>query len=647
MVSNSSSNNDSKSPQPTHQSRQPIITKIGERVQQQYQHQTTPPPHVVASGGTVTPTAAAVVATTTNFVQRPPRKCFTAMTAVENNTEWQHLRQSLAQLRPLSRRPQQHQSFMMVVTDSMKVQRRLFPKKHRKRCKTKRPPMLRSILQDQQNRPAIILEGVVRYLWCRRHTTELLLRSHPSPNNASSACNVLDSSFPILGSGKRRTQVFSPSSTTACTTTIPVTAITTSSSNSTDICVNTGSRSPHKKYRLGQHQQQPILQQQRRLVVDNSVKKGVQSPQSSVSTNDHSITAILSGGAAAGPKRISGIAPSIDSEGGVVITSTTNTSISVSAAITPLKNSAPLSLLRTLLKSPSGESGLPQTVVSTNGNSGGYRHHITGSRKRLAVESTAILPSPIVGAVVDMNDLRTSANMAIPPPTASSTVNDALTALHQLPGLHHSAAAGQLAAAGYFNVLYHQAAMAAAKAYKRHAQLPQPLLKLPQPLISPRFPLSTTGGATSSSWQHQLNRQQLLPPPEAVGGNGVTTISSSASTIVAPYSSPQMTASVNGTGLLPPATPSPPPLLLHPHPVHHHHLMLHHHHQQQQCYQPAPTIHHQPSLSYHQLKQQQQCSGIKKKTMSTTEFCGRMDENDVATLDEQSSSSGECTDKIS
>lgn len=634
MVTNPSTNADSKSPQLKHPSRQPIIAKLGERVLQQYQHQKTPPPHVVSSGGTVTPTAvAAVVATTTNFVQRPPRKCFSAMAAVENITEWQHLRQSLTQLRPLSRRPQQHQSFMMVVTDSIKVQRRLFPKKHRNRCKTKRPPMLRSILQDQQNRPAIILEGVVRYLWCRRHTTELLFRSHPSPNNTSTSCNIVDSSIPIPGSGKRRTQVFSPSPTTACTTTIPATAITTSSSSSTDICINTGSRSPHKKYRFGQHQQQSILPQQRRLVVDNSVKKGVQSPQSSVSTNDHSITAILSSGAAAGPKRISGITPSIDLEGSGIITSTTNTTVSVSAAITPLKNSAPLSLLRTLLKSPSGELSLPQSVVSTNGSSGGYRHHITGSRKRLAVESTAVLPSPIVGAVVDMNDLRTSANISIAPPTVASTVNDGLTALHQLPGLHHPAAAG------YFNVLYHQAAMAAAKAYKRHAQLPQPL-------ISSRFPISTTGGATSSSWQHQLNRQQLLPPPEAVGGNGVSSISSSASTIVAPYSSPQMVASVNGSGLLPPATPSPPPLLLHPHPVHHHHLMLHRHHQQQQCYQPVPTIHHQPSLSYYQLKQQK-CKGIKKKTLGTVDYCGGMGGNDVATLDEQSSSSGEFTNKIS
>ncbi|XP_026820039.1 protein hairless [Rhopalosiphum maidis] len=659
LVTNTAS--DSKSPQPVQQSQPPTV-RIGERKQHQFQHRTTPPPLSLITNAVNTATHAGgiVVATTTNIVRRPSRKCSTTV-AVENVTDFQHQHcQPPTQLRGLPRRSQQHQhqAFMMMATDTIKVQRRLLslPKKERLWCQRKRKSMTKNSILQELKPPKINLECVVRNLWCRRHTTELLLRRQLSINNNGdtmtaaisavvdiippivsrhitvSSASVVDSTCSNTGGGSKRRSMVSPSPTTA--TPIPVTATTITLSN------KSGNSSPHKKYKLGNHHPpEQILLPQQRLVVDKNVKKTIpQPPMQTMSTNDHSITAILSGGAT-GAKRSNGsgaLSMVIDPENCVITTPT-----STSTILSPHKNlntpsPAPLSLLRTLLKSPSSESGSPPIAANINGV--GYRHHTNGSRKRPSAESTVVssLPPINAAAVKVDNGLGTSA-MAIPSVCANSADNASavLTALHQLPTIHHPAA-GQLAAAGYFNVLYHQAAMAAAMAYQTHAQLPQTLPKSqPSPLLSSQFP--TTGGA-NSTWQRQLNRQPpLLHPSEAIVGSGVTnaTISSSASTVVAPYSSPLITATVNGSSLLPPATPSPPPsLMLHPHPVHSRNLLLHH----QQQYQPAPTVQQQLS-SFHR----QQGSSVKKRTgvIGATEYGGCIEENNsgvVATLDEESSS---------
>ncbi|XP_060859919.1 uncharacterized protein LOC132937112 [Metopolophium dirhodum] len=656
---------DSNSPQPIQQS-QPPTARICERKQQQFQHRTTPPPLslITAAVNTTTHTGGIVVATTTNIVRRPSRKCSTTVTA-ENINDFQHQRcQPLTQLRGLPRRSQQHQhqAFMMVAPESIKVQRRLLslPKKQRLWCQRKRKSMTRNSLLQELKPPQLNLECVVRNLWCRRHTTELLLRRQLSINNSGdnvaatisavidvtptvvsrhvsiSTASVVDSTCPNTGGSKRRSMVSLSPSTAIL---IPTTATAMTISN------KSGNSSPHKKYKLGHQQpQEQILPPQRRVVVDKSVKKSIpQPPPQVISTNDHSITAILSGGAA-GAKRSSSsgaVSMVMELENGIVTTTTTT-----SAVLSPHKNlhtpsPAPLSLLRTLLKSPSGESGSPPIAASTNGV--GYRHHTNGSRKRSS-ESTTVssIPSINAAAIKVENGLGTS-TIAIPSvgANASDNASAVLTALHQLPPIHHPAA-GQLAAAGYFNVLYHQAAMAAAMAYQTHAQLPQQLPKSQQSsLLSSQFP--TTSGA-SSTWQRQLNRRPH--PSEAIVGSGVTntTISSSTSTVVAPYSSPLVAATVNGSSLLPPATPSPPPpLMLHPHPVHRHHLLLHH----QQQYQPAPTVQQQPS-SFHQHNHRQQGSSVKKRSggaISDTEYGVCLEENNsgvVATPDEESSSSADC-----
>ncbi|XP_025196034.1 protein hairless-like [Melanaphis sacchari] len=657
LVNNTAS--DSKSPQPIQQSQPPTV-RIGERKQQQFQHRTTPPPLSLITGA-VNTAGGIVVATTTNIMRRPSRKCSTTV-AADNVTDFQHKHyQPPTQSRGLPRRSQQHQhqAFMMIATEAIKVQRRLLslPKKQRLWCQRKRKSLTKNAMIQELKPPKINLECVVRNLWCRRHTTELLLRRQLSINNSGdtvaagistvvdvppvvsrhvsvSSASVVDSMCSNMGSSKRRSMV-SPSLTTA--TPIPVTATTINLSN------KSGNSSPHKKYKLG-HQQSPeqLLLPQRRLAVDKNVKNAIpQPPPQAMSTNDHSITAILSGGAA-GAKRSNGsgaLSMVMDPENCVITTPTSTSTILSPHKHLNTPSSAPLSLLRTLLKSPSSESGSPPIAASTNGV--GYRHHTNGSRKRSSVESTVLsLPSMNATAVNVENGLGTSA-MGIPPvgTNAADNASAVLTALHQLPTIHHPAA-GQLAAAGYFNVLYHQAAMAAAMAYQTHAQLPQPLPKSqPPPLLSSQF--STTSGATST-WQRQLNRRPpLLHPPEAIVGSGVTnaTISSSASTVVAPYSSPLIAATVNGSSLLPPATPSPPPsLMLHPHPVHPHHLLLHH----QQQYQPMPTV--QQQSSFHR----QQGSSVKKRTgvaIGVTEYSGCIAKNntrDVATLDEESSSSADC-----
>lgn len=635
LVTNPTS--DGKSPQLLQQSQLPTV-RIGERKSQQYQPRTKTPPIIPINGSVniAAHTGAVVMATTTNIVRRPSRKCSTT-TAVENALDMQH-RQLQSHLRPLSRRLQQHQhqSFMMVATEAVKIQRRLLsiPRIKRRRCrKTKVAINKDSLLPEQQQQPLINLECVVRNLWCRRHTTELLLRRQLSLNNnvdiaattdtppsASRivAVTTVESTCTNTGNGKRRS-VFSP---------LPTITTTASTSIMTNSTINiTGSNSPHKKYRLGQQQ---VLQQQRRVVdkcVKNTVLTSPSQPQI-ISTNDHSITAILSGGAV-GAKRPNGcgITTVVDTEISVISSSTTN------AIITPQKNlPAPISLLRTLLKSPSSESNALPIVESSN--SSNYRHNTSCSRKRSAIESTIPIVATPVATTLETGP-RTTA-MAVPP--TASLVNDAtLTALHQIPNIHHpaAAAAGQLAAAGYFNVLYHQAAMAAAMAYQTHAQLPQSLPKSQtSPLLSSQF--SPTVDA-SNGWQRQLNRQPLIPPLETIGGNGVASVSSSASTIVAPYSSPLITATVNGSGLLPPATPSPPPLLLHPHSVHHHQMLLHH----QQQYQQVPTV-QQSSYQHKQRQQGISSSRIKKRnmvTMGAIEFNSSKGGNNLAAIDKESSSS--------
>jgi len=645
---------DSNSPQPIQQLQPPTV-RIGERKQPNFQHRTTPPPLSLITGAVNTHTGGIVVATTTNIVRRPSRKCSINVTA-ENITDFEHQRcQPLTQLRGLPRRSQQHQhqSFIMVATEAIKVQRRLLslPKKQHLWCQRNRKSMTRNSLLQELNPPQINLECVVRNLWCRRHTTELLLRRQLSINisgdNVAAAIStvvdvtptvasrhvavstpsVVDSTCPNTGGSKRRSMV-SPSPPTAVL--IPITTSTVNLNN------KSSNSSPHKKYKLG-YQQPPeqILPLQRRVVIDKIAKKAIpQPPPQVISTNDHSITAILSGGAA-GAKRssISGaVSMVMDPENGIVTTTTTT-----SAVLSPHKNlhapsPAPLSLLRTLLKSPSCESGSSPITTSTNGI--GYRHHTNSSRKRSSVESTAVSSTPSINAAA----IKVENGLGTPTANTSAVLN----ALHQLPTIHHPAA-GQLAAAGYFNVLYHRAAMAAAAmAYQTNAQLPQ-LLPKSQPPSLLSSPFSHTSNA-SSTWQRQSNRRPpLVHPPEAIIGSGVTNaISSSTSTVVAPYSSPLVATTVNGSSLLPPATPSPPPppLMLHPHPVHRHHLLLHHHQQ----YQPAPTLQQQPS-SFHQLNHRQQSSSFKKRSgvaIDDTKYGVCIEENNsgvVATLDEESSSS--------
>lgn len=652
----------SKSPQQIHKSLSLPTVKPGERhLFQHCQQRTTPPPLTpIAAVNPQGCTTSVVVATTKNIVRRPSRK-YSTTALIENVTDPQHLNrqpQSL-QLRNLLRRSQQHQhqSFIMVATKAIKAQRRLTPllkKQRRRHCQRlvaktavgNEPPLF-----DTLQPRAVNLEPVVRYLWCRRHTSELLRKQLSLNNNLDvsvdntlpvfSQNNTADSLCSNISGSSKCKPVFSPSSLATSVAVFPTTKISTDSLSGIG---SNSSSSPLKKYKIGHNQQK------RQLFVDSSPKIAIPSLSAHTPTNNHSITAILSGNIM-GAKRGS-TTTSIKETDPCVISSTVTSTSTASPVTTPQKNvsPAPLSLLRTLLKSPSCETN-SQPVKQASSNSSGYMKQNTGSsRKRSAIDSQIISPA-IISTPEVSNSGPITATMAISPTIKNSAVDDstaALSVLRQLPTLQHPGAAGQLAAAGYFNVLYHQAAMAAAMAYQSHVQLPQSLSK-PTPLsqaptmLSSQF--STTGGS-HNGWPCQLNRQPPLSVPETImGENGVATPSLSTSTIVAPYSSPLPTATVNGNGQLPPATPSPPPLLMHP--VHPRHLLLHHmqQHNQHQHYQPAPTV--QQSLSYYQHKKRHLNSNVNKRTApmgDTAEYGSNIEKNNVVVYKE-SSSTGKCSVK--
>lgn len=203
-------------------------------------------------------------------------------------------------------------------------------------------------------------------------------------------------------------------------------------------------------------QSENLLQQQRRQdVIDNSVKKTVLSPPQVLSANDHSITAILS----------------------------------------------------------SGESSSPPIIVNNKASPGPYRHHTSSSssssRKRSAVETTTITQMPVVCTASINPSTRMSTMGLLPSTVNASVVNDpsvALTALHQLPNLHLSNVAST-AAADYFNVLYHQVAMAAI-AYQSHPQLSK-LQAPPLSLLSSQYPVPPT--IVAPRMLHQ--QQQYHPAP--------------------------------------------------------------------------------------------------------------------------------------
>lgn len=659
---------DTKSLQPIHhQSQDTLAVKTGERNLQQNQSRMTPSLLTNCSGSVNLSgfCNSVVVTSTTNITRRPSRKYSTTIALAEDyvtDLERQDGQPQSLQLWNSSRRLQQHQhqSFMMVATEAIKAQRQM---RKRRRCRQKKTVVCTESLISEL--PPVNLEHVVRHLWCRRHTSELLRKqlslnndvdvsictnNLPTASQHDSVNSSLCSSY-ITGNGKRRS-LFSPScATTIVSVDLP---ITTSSLNSIAGGNGKDNSSPHKKCKL----EQRVVGADKMSVLPQPL---VLPAQNVVSANDHSITAILSG-STIGAKRSSGVIATMgDLENSGINNSTTSTGSTINSVVMSQKNMspAPLSLLRTLLKSPNNETGSPLPVEHSNGGGCITRHYTGRNRKRSAVEATTLI-SPVIPPAtntpteVNSSSSRTTSKQAISTVVGTNAINDttaALTAFNQLPALH-PAAAEQLAAAGYFNVLYHQAAMAAAMVYQSQAQLSQPLSKISQsspksPLLSSQFPI--TGNTVNNNWQRKLNRQPpLLPSPKTMAiRNGITTATvmspSSTSSIVAPYSSPLATVAVNGSSMLPPATPSPPPLLMHP--IHPRHLLLHHMHQQHQ-YQIAPTL-QQPS-SYHQNKRQKQGSGIKKKSLNVTE-CGSgggIEKKNAVNIKDSSTSVGKCANTI-
>jgi len=381
-----------------------------------------------------------------------------------------------------------------------------FPRKWCRRPGSNQFGKTASPLQKPQK--LLNLDSIVRYLWCRRHTMELFLGKQLSLNN--SVINVTTATDPVnytpalshLATGKRR-------STTAANTSVSVTKIPMNGN------------SPRKKYKL---------------------EKEPKSTVALVSSNDHSITAILSSS-----PMTSGLTNHISNPPNdcFIASSTVNTTTTASSCLSLQKNLPP-SLLRTLLKSPCGESNGSDLSLTNNskiiGNDGGYLlSNIDGNNQKRSV-------------ALDNN------NSQLPPIVTSTDTSLSKDSVHRLlPIFHHPAAyaAGQLAA-GYFNVLYHQTALAAAIT---HTQL------LPQ-TSSSRF-------STSDIWQLQSNRRHILPsPPEMVGGNGLVT----SNTILSPYSSPLVSTTVANCCILPPMS-SP----MHPFPIYpRRNLLVHNHFQQYQ-----------------------------------------------------------------
>lgn len=579
---------DNKSPLPIYQSQSTSMVKSEDRMLHQlHQHRMTP--------SLLTPFSesvnlsgfnnSVVMATTTNVMRRLSRK-YSTSASVQNVIDLQHQNRQpkSLQLRTLSKcsKYHQNQSFMMVATRAIKVLRRS-KQRHSNRIRT---AIERESLCPKTHYPSPVnLEHIVRHLWCRRHTTELLRRQISSNNNLETAISIsspvasqsdcLDSSCPnvMLGGGKRRSLV-SPLSNT--------TTVYNESTISTAIDNFNASSSPYKKYKLGS-------KQHRKSVANKSVKITVPA----VSANDHSITAILSGNVSGTKRGNCSISTIIDQNNCFI----TNTSISSNLPIMPQKNilTTQTSLLRTLLKSPNCENRLQSGLVSSNDS--GNRTII--NRTQSAVELTTPVGAPEVN---NSNALTTPITL---PSTLSTNVTSDDTATHstiQLP-LHHPAAAEQLTAAGYFNVLYHQAAMAAAMVYQNHSQMSQPLLKptplsksQPLSLLSSQFPISDS---VNNSWQQQLNRRPpILPLPEMATGNTITAVvsksTSSVSSAVAPYSSPLNANIVNGSGLL---------------HAQEHHLQYQKH---------VPSV-EQPYL-YHKIKQHQLGVGVQGNVTGRTEY---------------------------
>lgn len=584
-----------------------------------------------------------VVVTTSNIFRKPSRKCSTI--ASEYNNCWQ----LQSQLSSVSRRSHhQHQSFMMVATDAIKALRRLkssprYKRHHSRRTKTTTDK--KSLLMEQA---PINLECIVRNLWCQQHTKELIMRKHLLLNNsvditgtsASRRVGVPSSNFDSMisntGSGKRRS-IFSLLHSSAeeilpaTTITMATSSLSIKGSNSRNSNSNNND-SPHKKYRLQQQQQQ------RRTVSNNDTKNTtvLQLP----TTNDHSITAILSGGAV-GSKRF---ASSLVNSKNCVTTSNSGTVITHKNHLS--QSPAPLSLLRTLLKSPIGDSNAQPNLVNAGNNGYNFYNAGGGSRKRLAIESTnaplihdikSSLTNASGTAVIGttIKNINKTSSMVIP--TKSAVIsgnavvnNNGLTENHQLPLLHHpvttstaAAAAKQLTAARYFNVLYHQAAMAAAIAYQNNTQGPQPLQK-------PIFPTTVVN---DESLLRQMNRRPLVHPSESVVGPTGINPTSSTSPIVAPFSTSLATTAIDGISLLPSTTSSSMSQ-----PVDIHSLLLNHQqYHQQEPYHPVATIQQQQPFSY-QHKQRQHLNIVKRKTdmMEIAEYSTR-DENNLSREKEASS----------
>lgn len=523
LVTNTSS--DGKSHQTIQQSPQPPLVKSGVEWNQQQQKIMTPLPHTI---DITTPTTSwsVVMATTKNIVRRPPRKCSTTTNLIDHSTiGLQHptYKHPQSQSRSLYRRSQQyqHQSFMMYANNTVKAQRRVLSllKKRNRSCSSKTTAIFKkpSSLQKQQQ-PLINLECIVRNLWCRRHTAELLHRQLSLSNsivNVTATADPVNSRHPPshLTTTKRRS--------TATNTGVSVTTMTMNNS-------------PCKKYKSEQPQRDLIVGPKPAAVA-------------LVSSNDHSITAILSsnGPTTGGPTNHVSNPP----DSCLITSGMTGSTMAASNCFTLRKNFPP-SLLRTLLKNPSSDRGScgSSSTLTNNSNvvcsdSGYIQPNIGDNRKQsVTIES------------VDNNNCQ--------PNIVSADTGLIKDSVHRLPPILHRpavSAAGQLAAS-YFNALYNQAAIAAAIAYQSHAQL------LPSSRVS-----------VGDAWQLQLNRRHVLPSlPEVAGGSGVTS-----ATVLLPYSSPLVSATVAGGGILQPNTSSPPLLPLQPHLIHPHQNLLIHNHQQQ------------------------------------------------------------------